>query len=90
MSDFRNYLNEQMKDPEFAAEYQAMQPEKEYIRAILAARTELGLTQVELAQRCGIRQSNISRIENGTVSPSIATLQKIAAGMGKQLRIEFI
>jgi predicted transcriptional regulator len=90
MSDFRNYLNEQMKDPEFAAEYKSLQPEKEYIRAILAARMELGLTQVELAQRCGIRQSNISRIENGTVSPSIATLQKIAAGMGKRLQIKFI
>jgi predicted transcriptional regulator len=90
MSDFRNYLNEQMKDPEFAAEYESLQPEKEYIRAILAARMELGLTQVELAQRCGIRQSNISRIENGTVSPSIATLQKIAAGMGKRLQIKFI
>jgi transcriptional regulator with XRE-family HTH domain len=32
----------------------------------------------------------INRIENGTSSPTVATLQKIAAGMGKKLRIEFI
>ena len=52
--------------------------------------TDVGLTQQQLAERCGIRQSNISRIENGTCSPTVATLQKIAAGMGKKLRIEFI
>jgi predicted transcriptional regulator len=90
MSDFRDFLNEQMKDPEFAAEYEALQPEREYIRAMLSARNDMGLTQQQLAERCGIRQSNISRIENGTSSPTVATLQKIAAGMGKKLRIEFI
>lgn len=90
MSDFRAYLNEQLQDPEFAVEYEALQPEKDYIMAMLSARHEQGLTQKELAERCGIRQSNISRIEHGESSPTIATLQKIAAGLGKQLHIEFI
>ena len=90
MSDFQDFLNEQMKDPEFAVEYEALQPEREYIRAMLSARNDMGLTQQQLAERCGIRQSNLSRIENGSSSPTVATLQKIAAGMGKKLRIEFI
>lgn len=90
MSDFRDYLNKQMQDPEFAAEYEATLPEYEAIRAVIAARLESNLTQKELAERTGIRQSNISRIENGSSSPTIETLARLAAGMGKQLKIEFV
>jgi len=50
---------------------------------------EQNLTQSELAKKTGIRQSNISRIENGNCSPTIATLQQIADGVGKKLYIEF-
>lgn len=90
MSDFRKYLDEQKKDPEFAAEYEALCPEYEAIRAVIAARLESNLTQKELAEKTGIRQSNISRIESGVASPTVDTLSRIAAGMGKQLRIEFV
>lgn len=90
MSDFRNYLNEQMKNPEFAAEYEKMRPEYEAIRAVIAARLESNMTQKELAERTGIRQSNISRIESGASSPTIDTLARIAAGLGKTLKIEFL
>lgn len=90
MSDFRKYLEQQMNDPEFAAEYEAMQPEYEAIRAVIAARLESHMTQKELAEKTGIRQSNISRIESGASSPTIETLARIAAGMGKHLKIDFI
>lgn len=90
MSDLRKYLDKQMEDPEFAAEYEAMRPEYDAVRAVIAARLESNLTQKELAERTGIRQSNISRIESGASSPTIDTLARIAAGLGKQLRIDFI
>lgn len=89
MSDFQKYLNEQLEDPEFAAEYEAMRPEYDAIRAVIAARLESHMTQKELAERTGIRQSNISRIESGASSPTIDTLARIAAGLGKKLKIEF-
>lgn len=89
MSDFREYLKQQMEDPEFAAEYEAMRPEYEAIRALIAARIETGMTQKQLAEKTGIRQSNISRIESGTSSPTVDTLARIAAGLGKKLKIEF-
>lgn len=89
MSDFQKYLNEQLEDPEFAAEYEAMRPEYDAIRAVIAARQESHMTQKELAERTGIRQSNISRIESGASSPTIDTLARIAAGLGKKLKIEF-
>jgi len=89
MSDYKRHLDEQLKDPDFAAEWELQRPEREYIKAIIAARMEQNLTQKELAQKTGIRQSNISRIENGNSSPTIATLQQLASGMGKTLHIEF-
>ncbi len=89
MSDFRDYLNKQLEDPGFAAEYEQLRPEYEAIQAIIAARLECNMTQKELAEKTGIRQSNISRIESGTSSPTIDTLSRIAAGLGKKLVIEF-
>ena len=90
MIDFQKYKEQQLQDPEFRKEYEALQPEMEVIRALISARIEQNLTQEQLAQRTGIRQSNISRIENGSCSPTIATLQQLANGMGKKLHSEFV
>ena len=90
MSDFKNYLAQQMEEPAFAAEYEAQRPEYEAIRAVISARLACNMTQKELAEKTGIRQSNISRIENGSASPTIDTLARIAAGLGKQLKIDFV
>ncbi len=56
---------------------------------LIQARIEAGLTQKELAEKSGIRQSNISRVENGTVMPTMQTLYAIAKGTGKKLKISF-
>jgi ribosome-binding protein aMBF1 (putative translation factor) len=89
MNDFKDHFKRHMKNPEFAEEWERQKPEREYTRAIVAARVEQNMTQAELSAKTGIRQSNISRIENGNCSPTIATLQQIADGIGKTLHIEF-
>lgn len=78
-----------MHDPEFAKAYEEMQPEFNIIRAIIEARTASNLTQKELAERTGIAQTEISRIENGSRNPSIKLLQRLADGMGMILNISF-
>ena len=90
MSDFRDYLTKKLNDPEFAEEYEKMRPEYEAVRAVITARLESGMTQKELAEKTGIRQSNLSRIEQGISSPTIDSLARIAAGMGKKLKIDFV
>ena len=90
MSDLQEYLDKQLKDPAFSAEYEAMRPEYEAIRAVIAARLECHMTQKKLAEKTGIRQSNISRIESGSSSPTIETLSRIASGLGKRLKIDFV
>jgi len=90
MSDFRDYLNEQMKDPEFKTEWDALQPELSLVQAMIDARKVSGLTQKQLSERTGIAQADISKLENGNANPSLRTLQRLAAGMGMNLKIEFV
>ena len=89
MSDLQKYKERQLKDPEFKKEYDATRNEYSVTRALIAARIASNMTQKELAEKSGIRQSNISRIENGTCSPTIATLQALAKGLGMELRVSF-
>lgn len=84
------YLQEQLQDPEFAKEYEAIQPEMDIIKAIVDARTSQNLTQKELAARTGINQADISKLENGTRNPTVNLLKRLADGMGMTLKIEFV
>lgn len=83
-------LNEQMQNEEFRQAFEAIQPEMDVIRAVVDARASLNLTQKELAERSGINQADISKIENGTRNPSLNLLKRLADAMGMALKIEFI
>lgn len=87
---FDDFLQEQLRDPEFKKEYEALQPEHAIIQAIIDARRQSGLTQKELSERTGITQGDISKLERGNANPSIRTLQRLASGMGMRLRLEFV
>ena len=87
---FDDYLQEQLKDPEFKKEWDDIQPEMDVIRAMIDARIEQNLTQKELAARTGIDQADISKLENGTRNPSLKLLKKLASGLGMQIKIEFV
>ena len=90
VSSFNDFLEEQLKDPELKAEYDALEPEFVIMEAIMKARIETGLTQKELSEKTGISQADISRLEHGTANPSIKTLQRIAAALDRKLSIQFI
>ena len=88
--NFRETLNERMQDPQFLAEWEALEPERQIIRAIMEGREENHMTQKDLAEATGINQADISRLENGTANPSLRTLKRLAAGLGMKLKIEFV
>ena len=90
MTNFDDFLKEKLKDPEFKKEYDALEPEFNIIQAMIDARKETGLTQKQLAEKTGIAQGDISRLENGSANPSLRTLQRLAAGMDMRLRVEFL
>ncbi len=88
--NFRETLNEQLQDPAFKKEYDELEPEFQIIRAMIDARKEMGLTQKQLSELTGIAQADISKIENGNANPSLKTLQRLAAAMGKKVKISFV
>ena len=76
MTNFNDFLDEQLKDPKLKAEYDALEPEFTIIQTLIDARKKSGITQ--------------SNIETGNANPSIKTLQRLAAALGKKLKIEFV
>lgn len=87
---FDDYLNEKLKDSEFKKEWDDIQPEMDVIRAMIDMRNAQNLTQKDLAERTGINQADISKLENGTRNPSLKLLKRLADGMGMALKIEFV
>ncbi len=90
MLTLQDAIAKKMEDPEFKAEWDALEPEFQIVRAIIEGREEKGFTQAQLAEATGINQANISRLENGTGNPSLQTLKRLAAGMGMKLKLEFV
>lgn len=90
MRTLDNMLSKQMHNDEFKKEYEAIQPEMDVIRAIVDARTSQNMTQKELAERTGINQADISKLENGTRNPTVNLLKRLAEGMDMALKIEFV
>lgn len=90
MKTLDQYLEEQLQDDAFRKEWEDIQPEMDVIRAIVDARISQNLTQKELAERTGINQADISKLENGTRNPSLKLLKRLADGMDMTLKLEFV
>ena len=56
---------------------------------VVKNRIAKGVTQVQLAEMIGTKQSGVSRVERGSALPSIALLEKIAKALGTELSIGF-
>lgn len=70
-----------------AALHQVFEQTYDIAMQIIALRERHGLTQAELAERCGMDQGDISRIERGSTSPTSRTLQRIAAALDADVRL---
>lgn len=95
MKTHKQFVEEMLKDPAVRAEYERIEHEEmPMLDAILSARAEAGLTQAQVAERMGTQAPAVARLENALVtgkhSPSVATLQKYAAALGKRLEVRFI
>ena len=64
-------------------------PNLDVADSVLAARADAGLSQKELSERTGIDQADISKIERGIANPSVLTLKRLAAGLNRELIINF-
>lgn len=65
-------------------------PEMQLKQFLHDTRKALNISQRELSKMSGVNQSNLSKIENGIINPSIATIQKVAACLGHKVELRFI
>ena len=93
MKTLKTLKTELLARPGTRAEYDALADEFAMARELIAARTRAGLTQTELAERMGVSQPVVARIEGSIGSrkhaPSLATLRKYADACGQRLVIRF-
>ncbi len=94
MSDFQKFLDQALEHVEITSVEEKTRIEEYDVYAevrdlIVSARSASNLTQQQLAQRSGVSQANISKIENGNYHPSLTTLKRIADALGKRLVVSF-
>ena len=75
--NFKDYLNEQLKDPEFKKEFENETTKLESAIALTKVRKESGLSQRDLATVSDVPQSTIGRIENHSMNPSLDMVMSI-------------
>ncbi len=71
-----------LKNAEFKQVYNDLGPVYKLIREIVAFRIAQGMTQKELAEKIGTKQSSISRFEKAMKMPSISFLSQITDALG--------
>ncbi len=84
-----NLAKEWLKDPEFKAEYDALEDEFNLAAALIQARSLAAMTQEQVAAAMGTTQAAIARLESGRSLPSTRTLKRFADATGLKLRIGF-
>ena len=77
-------------DAEFRRAYEAIGPGMTIAFSIAAARMRAGLTQEELAERLGTRQSVVSRWESAKSRPSTTSMERIAEATSSRLVVELV
>ena len=87
MRNWKDVKNELLQNPEVKAEYDRLEPEFRLASILIEARTKAGLSQEQLAQRMGMKQAGVARIESGRYNPSMKTLQRYAEATGHKLQI---
>ena len=88
--DFQEYLANKLKNPTFKKHYEEYGKQLEIAYRILQLRKKEGLSQSDMAKKVGTSQSNIARMESGEQNFTTETLYKVAAALGRELRIDFV
>ena len=89
MSEWKEFREKLMQDLDVKAAYDAHAPKRKIARALIAQRIAANVAQKEMADKMNVPQGNISRMERGKRTPTIATLQKAARALNVPLEIRF-
>ena len=87
MKNWKTLKKELLENKKVAGEYKKLAPVYQLISQLIEARIKKGLTQEQLADKIGTKQSAIARLESGNSNPSIAFLEKVSKALGGKLQI---
>ncbi len=87
MKNYGTVKKKILQDKETKKMYEALEPQFRVIKLIIRKRTQKGITQKELANLIGTKQSAISRFESGDYNPTISFLYKLADALNAELTI---
>jgi transcriptional regulator with XRE-family HTH domain len=89
-TNFDKYLEQQLRDPAFAARFEKAGEARDVALQITALRTKAGLSQKDLAKLLKISQQQISRLESpGYEGHSLSTLRRIAKALHACVHVTF-
>jgi len=83
---FEDWEADQMNDPEFRAAVEELEPAYQVARL----RIMRGLTQEQVAELVGTKQSSIARLESGNIQPRLSFLRRVVEALGGQLEVRII
>lgn len=84
-NDYKDHVK--TVDPVAGKDLEDIEEQTAIISAVIKTRTELGMSQRDLATICGIPQSSVARIESHTTTPKLDTLIKIMRPLGLKLTV---
>lgn len=88
-TNFDEYLQEQLKDPDFAERFKKAGEAWDVAIKLASLRKASGLSQKELAKRVGTSQQQISRLESPSYEGhSLSMLRRVADVLGASIHIE--
>ncbi len=86
MPKFEDWEREKIIDSDFRAAAEELEPGYQIARL----RVLRGLTQAQLAEMVGTRQPSIARLENGSSTPSLSFLNRIAEALNAEIEFRLI
>ncbi len=88
--NFKEFRKEILKDKEVKRHYDELEFEFELVRLLLDKRIKQGITQKELADKIGTKQSSIARLESGKYNPSLSFLNKVAKALDVKIKVDVV
>ncbi|MBA3450735.1 MAG: helix-turn-helix transcriptional regulator [Chloroflexia bacterium] len=90
MIPFEQILEEELRDPEFRAEWERLAPARAVANRLILYREDHGLTQTALGRLLGMPQSAIARLETGDHLPTLQTLLKLAEVLDVEILVTMV
>ena len=85
----KDHVKEELKDPHFKELYELHQQKLAVVKKIIDYRVQNGLSQGQLADKVGVSQQYISRIETGDFC-TVEVLEKVLTAIGYAVRMQIV